>query len=183
MFRSKKKYLALVTLVFLYSCIVVPIKEEKRIDSSTYIEEENYSPEIQTDVFIIYSAGEFNREKVYKTGEIIRHDYHITYDGQIIDFTKYYNLGSKLTNINSIDENTLHNLDSLFKKYDFMNFPPLIAGTNERKGYTDRYIIFGYRPSPRAKFKFVKALTNQVDRKYYPKGFLQLVSALKEAIH
>ena len=181
MLKTKRIHWIFVAFLFLSSCIRIPI-EEKRNDSQTYIEEEKYSPKVQSDVFIIYSTPKrVDNLNVPETGEIVGHDYHFTFDGQIIDFTNYYNLGSKITNIYSTDENTINNLDSLFKKYDFMNFPSRISGTNKQKGHP-KHFTFGYRPSPNAKFKFVNAQTNQVERRHYPEGFFDLVSALKKAI-
>ena len=181
MYSHKAKYLIFVSFLFLESCIIVPLKEEPRNDTRTYISEEEYFPEIQYNVFIVYSTHKYKEVKEYRVGEIVGHDYHINYDGEIIEFTNYFNQGSKITKIYSINKSELNNIDSSFKKYDFMNFKPVLPLTNELKWPLNGF-TFGYRPSPNHKFKFVNVITTHVDRRFFPDGFFELVSDLSNVL-
>ena len=160
-----------------------PFPEEKPLDFSKegIIDDDEFTPKIEPDVFIIYSESVPFEEPTFKNGDIIGYSYFVTYNGEVTVIAYYHPSGFDIARTYFIDQNKTTKLDSIFTKANFINYPAILPRTNKVMWPTHGF-SFGYRSNPKAKIKIVHVITTLSARKYYPDDFFKLYKTLKQTL-
>jgi len=180
--KISKKYFLFLMLLFL-RCVMVPQPEEKPMDFSKYgiINDDEFTPEIEPDFFIIYSESVPFEVPTFKDGDITGYSYLVAYNGEVTVIAYYHPSGFDIARIYFIDQNKITKLDSIFTKANFINYPAVLPRTNKIMRPTYGF-SFGYRSNPKAKIKIVHVITTLSAKKYYPDDFFKLYKALKQTL-
>ncbi|HGY55474.1 MAG TPA: hypothetical protein ENK44_07235 [Caldithrix abyssi] len=178
----RKNAVILLSILFLFiGCVPVPHKPTKKSRQRGYVNETKHKPKVEPDVFIIYIKTE-GRDVPPPVGTFTGKEYHITYNGQIKVFERFYKSDPVFVNSYYVDLHKLNQLDSLFKEVDFVHFPDILPRTDNII-IPATHIALAYRPSRGARLKAVRALSINVDEEYYPEGFFDLYGMLNEVLY
>jgi hypothetical protein len=104
---------------------MVPLPEEKPMDFSKegIINDDEFTPEIEPDFFIIYSESVPFEVPTFKDGDITGYSYLVAYNGEVTVIAYYHPSGFDIARIYFIDQNKITKLDSIFTKANFINYP------------------------------------------------------------